>query len=341
MACLLLDLGPGDEVIVPSFTFTSTANVVATRGATPVFVDVESDTLNVLATGVSAAITARTKAVIIVHYAGTPCNIDAIKEICDPLGIPIIEDAAHALGSLYKSRPIGSISPISCFSFHETKNIQCGEGGALLLRDESLINRACVIRDKGTNRADYERGAIDRYRWVGTGGGYRIPEVSAAVLNAQLEELEEITANRISSWNKYFEALRPAEKAGFLTLPRRSAESSHNAHIFHVILRRPELRSTLLGALADEKIIATSHYTALHDSPAGVKYGRTASERGRLANAAWADRAIVRLPLWFGMTWEPEFVAERLSTHLSTLIDTETSAPEYTGTQGLSRTTAA
>ena len=320
MACILLDIGPGDEVIVPSFTFTSTANVVATRGATPVFVDVQPKTLNILASEIAAAITPRTKAVIIVHYAGNPSEIDAINNVCLAHGITLIEDAAHALHASYKSKPIGSTAPICCFSFHETKNIQCGEGGALILRDGDLIERACVVRDKGTNRAEFERGTTDRYRWVGTGGGYKIPEISAAILNAQLQCIDEITADRIRSWNKYFDALEPAENAGYLSRPLKTVDGTHNAHIFYVILQKPELRAALLRILAEEQIEATSHYTALHESPAGIRFGRTVNGMNSLPNAARADRSIVRLPLWFGMTWEPEFVASKVTTALARLI---------------------
>lgn len=326
MACILLDIGPGDEVIVPSFTFTSTANVVATRGATPVFVDIQPDTLNILVSEVAAAITPRTKAVIIVHYAGNPSDIDAINKICLSHGIVLIEDAAHAIHASYKSKHIGSTSPICCFSFHETKNIQCGEGGALLLRDGALIERACVVRDKGTNRAEFERGTTERYRWVGTGGGFKIPEISAAILNTQLQCIDEITADRIRTWNKYFDALEPAENAGYLSRPLTTFDGTHNAHIFYVILQKPELRAPLLRILAEEQIEATSHYTALHESPAGIRYGRTANGTNSLPNATHADRSIVRLPLWFGMTWEPGFVADRVTAALAKLTSSDTTS---------------
>jgi dTDP-4-amino-4,6-dideoxygalactose transaminase len=301
MAGLLLDLQPGDEVIVPSFTFVSTANAFALRGAVPVFVDVSPDTLNVDPAAIAPAIGARTKAIVVVHYGGVACDMEAIMELAERHGLAVVEDAAHALPASLDGRPLGSIGHLSTFSFHETKNVQCGEGGALAVNDPSLVERAEIIQDKGTDRARFFRGQVDKYTWRDLGSSFLLSEVAAAFLWAQLEQLDRITADRKRLWDRYHESLAPLEESGLLRRPIVPDGCVHSGHLYYVLVPTGELRPRVIESLADRGIHAPFHYVPLHSSPAGRRLGR-ASEPLAVTDD-YAER-LLRLPLWVGL--EPE-----------------------------------
>jgi dTDP-4-amino-4,6-dideoxygalactose transaminase len=295
MAALLLDLEPGDEVIMPSFTFVSTANAVVLRGATPVFVDVRSDTLNLDEGLVEAAVTERTKAIVVVHYAGVPCELDAFARVAEERGIALVEDAAQALLSRYRGRPVGAAGALGALSFHETKNVSSGEGGALLLSDPQLIERAEILRDKGTDRKRFFRGQVDKYTWVDVGSSYGASDLTAAFLFAQLEAADELLAQRLERWNAYHEALAELEDEGLLRRPRVPGHVDHNAHTYYVLVASRHVRDELIAALEERDINAVFHYVPLHSSDAGRRFGRTS---GSLATTEWASDCLVRLPLW-------------------------------------------
>jgi dTDP-4-amino-4,6-dideoxygalactose transaminase len=295
MAALLADLEPGDEVILPSFTFTSTANAVALRGAIPVFVDIRSDTLNLDEAQVQDAITTRTRAVIVVHYAGVACAMDAFEVIAQRNGLFLIEDAAQALLSTYKGRPLGAIGSLGTISFHDSKNIVSGEGGALLIRDPRLISRAEIIREKGTNRSAFFRGQVDKYTWVDLGSSYLPSEITAAFLYAQLEYARSLTDERLRVWNRYHEAFAALEHAGRVRRPIVPADCGHNAHLYYLLLSDLSERTRLIARLKDRGIKALFHYVPLHDAPAGRRYGRA---HGTLDVTSNASERLVRLPLW-------------------------------------------
>ena len=292
MAALLLNLQPGDEVIMPSFTFVSTANAVALRGAVPVFVDVRPDTLNIDENKIADAVTPKTKAIFVVHYAGVSAEMDTIKKVAG--SIPIVEDAAQALLSKYKGHPLGSIGDIGCISFHETKNIVSGEGGALLTRNEKFGQRAEIIREKGTNRSQFFRGQVDKYTWVDLGSSYLPSDILAALLLAQLERAQAITAARLEIWQSYFNALKPLASLG-ITLPTIPPECEHNAHIFYLLTRSLEERTELTTYLKEVGIQAPFHYVPLHSSPGGKRFGR-AADAMTVTNDI-SDR-LIRLPLF-------------------------------------------
>lgn len=292
MAALLLNLQPGDEVIMPSFTFVSTANAVALRGAVPVFVDVRPDTLNIDENKIAAAITPKTKAIFAVHYAGVSAEMDTIKKIAG--SIPIVEDAAQALLSKYKGQPLGSIGDIGCISFHETKNIVSGEGGALLTRNDKFGQRAEILREKGTNRSQFFRGQVDKYTWVDLGSSYLPSDILAALLLAQLERAQAITAARLRIWESYFGAFNPLTSIG-VTLPTIPPECEHNAHIFYLLTRSLDERTELTTYLKDVGIQAPFHYVPLHSSPGGKRFGRAADEMTVTNDIS--DR-LIRLPLF-------------------------------------------
>lgn len=296
MAAILADVQPGDEVILPSFTFVSTANAFVLRGAIPVFVDVEPDTLNVDPEQVRNAVTPRTRAIVAMHYAGIACDMDALLEIGRSAGAMIIEDAAQALLADWNGRPLGSIGAMGALSFHETKNVTSGEGGCLLINDPALIERAEIVREKGTNRSRFHRGEVDKYTWVDLGSSYLPSELTAAFLLAQLEQSAAITAARRRVWTWYHEALEPLESDGLLTRPRTGAG---NAHIYSVILPSLEKRTALIDALKRERIGAVFHYVPLHSSPAGRRFGRTS---GSLSVTEDLSDRLLRLPLWADMT---------------------------------------
>lgn len=305
MAAILCDLKPGDEVIMPSFTFVSTANAVVLRGAVPVFVDVDPTTINIDTAAVEAAITERTKAVFVVHYAGVPCDMDAINATASAHGLKVVEDAAQALGSIYKGRPAGSLGHLAAISFHETKNLVSGEGGALAVNDPELIQRAEIIREKGTNRSRFLRGEVDKYTWVDIGSSYLPSELIAAFLHAQLDQLDGITADRMATWNAYHAALAPLETAGRLRRPSIPADVGHNAHIYYVLLPAEVPRDRFISAMKAAGISPSFHYVPLHSSPAGRRYGRTA---GDLPVTDRIAETLVRLPLYYGMSDERERV---------------------------------
>jgi len=299
MAALLLDLEPGDEVVMPSFTFVSTANAFVLRGATPVFVDIRPDTLNLDERLVDDAITERTKAVVPVHYAGVPCELDAIGAVAKRHVIAVVEDAAQALGSTYKGRPAGALGDLAALSFHETKNVTSAEGGALLVSRPDLIERAEVIRDKGTDRSRFFRGQVDKYSWVDLGSSYGLSELNAAFLWAQLEAAEELTRDRMRTWWQYHHGLEPLEERGLLRRPVVPDDVQHNAHIYYVLVPDLAARTEVLAELGRADVNAVFHYVPLHSSEGGRKYGRA---HGDLRHSEETAERLIRLPIWSGMS---------------------------------------
>ncbi len=295
MAAILSEVEPGDEVILPSFTFVSTANAFVLRGAVPVFVDIRKDTLNLDERLIEAAITPRTRAIVPVHYAGVACEMDAIKAIATRHNLLVIEDAAQAVGSKYQGRPLGSIGELAALSFHETKNVISGEGGALLINDLHFAERAEIIREKGTNRSAFFRGQVDKYTWVDIGSSYLPSEVVAAFLCAQLEQVEQLNARRHALWQQYHERLQPLEERGLLRRPIVPANCEHNAHLYYVLLPTLAQRTAFIADLKARGIGAVFHYIPLHSTPAGRKYSRAV---GDLPVSDAAGERLVRLPLW-------------------------------------------
>lgn len=298
MAAMLADIQPGDEVIMPSYTFVSTANAFVLRGGVPVFVDIRPDTLNLDETLIEAAITSRTKAIVPVHYAGVACEMDAIMDIAQRHKLLVIEDAAQAVMSHYHGKPLGAIGQLGAYSFHETKNIIAGEGGALLVNDERFAERAEVIREKGTNRSQFFRGQIDKYTWMDIGSSYLPGEVIAAFLWAQMEEAENITQRRLELWHRYHAALLPLEEVGKLRRPIIPPGCQHNAHMYYILLNSLEKRSEVISKLKAQGVHAVFHYVPLHSSPAGKKYGR---HNGVLQHTDNLSDRLLRLPLWLDM----------------------------------------
>ena len=298
MAAILAGIGPGDEVVMPSYTFVSTANAFVLRGGVPVFVDVRPDTLNIDETLIEAAVTPRTRAVVAVHYAGVGCEMEAILDIAQRRRLLVIEDAAQGLMTEHRGRSLGAIGQLGAVSFHETKNVISGEGGALLVNDPGFIERAEIVREKGTNRSSFFRGEVDKYTWVDIGSSYLPGEIIAAFLWAQLEEAEAITARRVELWNRYHARLEACERAGRIRRPVIPAGCRHNAHLYYVLLPSLERRNRLIERLRARGIGAVFHYVPLHSSPAGRRYGRTASA---MTNTERAGDCLLRLPLWLGM----------------------------------------
>lgn len=299
MAALLLELVPGDEVIMPSFTFPSTANAVALRGAVPVFVDIRADTLNLDERRIEAAIGPRTRAVLPVHYAGVACEMEAIIAIAQHHKLMVIEDAAQGVGATWRGKALGSIGDLGALSFHATKNIVSGEGGALLVADDAMARDGEIIREKGTDRAQLVRGEIDRYEWQGLGSSYLPSELTAAFLLAQLEAVTEITARRVEIWEMLHDALEPLEAAGRIRRPIIPPDCGHNGHIYYVLLSDPAERPGVRASLAAEGIQLLSHYEPLHLSPAGRRFGKSAHHMD--VTEASASR-LLRLPVWPDMT---------------------------------------
>ena len=314
MATLLCGLKEGDEVILPSFTFSSTANAVVLTGATPVFVDIRPDTMNLDETKIEAAITDRTKAIMPVHYAGVACEMDTIMDIAKRHGLKVIEDAAQGVMSYYKGRALGTIGDFGCYSFHETKNYSMGEGGALILTHKEDVEPAEILREKGTNRARFFRGQIDKYTWVEYGSSYLPSDMNAAYLWAQLLEADRINEDRLATWNAYAEAFRPLaqEGEGKIELPTVPADCVHNAHMFYVKLRDLAQRTAFIQYLRDREISSVFHYIPLHSSPAGLKFGRFCGED--VYTTRESDR-LARLPLYYGM--KPEDRERVIDTVLS------------------------
>lgn len=302
MSALLLDVGPGDEVILPSFTFSSTATAYALRGATLVFVDCRPDTLNLDERRLEAAITERTKAVVVVHYAGVACEMDAINDIAARHGLAVVEDNAHGLGGAYRGRPLGSLGALATQSFHETKNVHCGEGGALIVNDELLYDRAEVIREKGTNRSQFFRGMVDKYRWVDIGSSYLPSELVAAFLTAQLESFADIQRRRHAVWNAYHGRLAAWALGNGVARPTVPPGRTHPAHLYYLLMPDLADRQGLLSHLKNHGVHATFHYQPLHSAPAGRRYGRT-GPGGCPTTEDVADR-LIRMPLYAGMTGE-------------------------------------
>jgi len=299
MAAILAGTAPGDEIIMPSYTFSSTANAFVLRGGSPVFVDIRPDTLNLDETKIEAAITPRTKAIVPVHYAGVGCEMDAIMAIAERHHLLVIEDAAQGVRSEYKGRPLGGIGHLGCLSFHETKNIIAGEGGALLINDERFVGRAEVIREKGTNRSEFFRGEVDKYTWVDVGSSYLPGEIVAAFLWAQMEDVKRITDKRLAIWNTYDAGLNGLERKGVLRLPVVPAECKHNAHMFYVLFDDLESRTRAIESLNRNDITAVFHYVPLHSSPAGVKFGRA---HGDMTVTNHTSDRLLRLPLYYDMS---------------------------------------
>jgi dTDP-4-amino-4,6-dideoxygalactose transaminase len=292
MAMLLCGVGPGDEVILPSFTFVSTANAIAMRGAEPVFIDIRPDTLNLDETLLEKAITDNTRAVVPVHYAGVGAEMDAVMRIAEKHGLMVVEDAAQAVTSTYKDRMLGTIGDLGCWSFHETKNFISGEGGALVINDAELIERAEMLREKGTDRSRFFRGQVDKYTWVDLGSSFLPSELVAAFLYAQLEGADEVKGRREAIWRQYYEKLEPL--SDFLRLPVVPKECRHNAHLFYILLPSESHRDALITHLREQSIMAVFHYLPLHTSPMGQKLGH----RGRLPVTEDISARLVRLPCY-------------------------------------------
>jgi dTDP-4-amino-4,6-dideoxygalactose transaminase len=298
MTAILADLQPGDEVIMPSFTFVSTANAFVLRGGVPVFVDIRPDTLNIDETKIATAITSRTRAIVVVHYAGVACAMDSIMEIARKHNLLLIEDAAQGIMSTYKGQPLGAIGQLATVSFHETKNIISGEGGALLVNAEQFVERAVILREKGTNRSQFFRGQVDKYTWVDIGSSFLPGEIIGAFLWAQMEEADAITKRRLKMWDTYHQSLAPLEKAGKIRRPIVPAECQHNAHMYYVLLPDLRRRTEFIAKLKEKDIAAVFHYVPLHNSPMGIKHCRSI---GDLPITRDISDRLVRLPLWLGL----------------------------------------
>lgn len=298
MAALLADIKPGDEVIMPSYTFVSTANAFVLRGAVVVFVDIRPDTMNIDENLIEAAITKRTKVIVPVHYAGVACEMEKIMEIAQKYNLCVIEDAAQGVMSSYKGMALGTIGDYGCYSFHETKNYSMGEGGALLIKDPEKVEDAEVIREKGTNRSKFFRGQIDKYSWVDKGSSYLPSELNAAYLFAQLEKAEEINENRLRSWNMYYEQLKCLMESGDIELPFIPDNCVHNAHMFYIKAKDLEVRTKLIGYLREKGVGSVFHYIPLHSSIAGKKFGRF---NGEDIYTTKESERLLRLPLYYGL----------------------------------------
>ncbi len=303
MASLLCELQPGDEVILPSFTFSSTANAFVNYGARLVFVDIRPDTMNIDETKIEAAITDRTKVIVAMHYAGVACEMDTIMDIARRRKLLVIEDAAQAVMSTYKGRPLGTIGDFGCFSFHETKNYSMGEGGAILINAPQYVERAEILREKGTDRARFFRGQVDKYTWVDLGDSFLPSELNAAYLWAQLEMADEINDDRLKSWNRYNEAFADLKAKGLVELPFIPEGCVHNAHMFYLKCRDLTERTAFIQFLKERDILAVFHYVPLHSAPAGLRFGRFEGEDKY--TTAESDR-LVRLPLYYGLTDEDQ-----------------------------------
>jgi dTDP-4-amino-4,6-dideoxygalactose transaminase len=299
MSALLLNIQPGDEIIMPSYTFVSTANAFVLRGGVPVFIDIREDTMNMDESLIESAITPRTRAIVPVHYAGVACEMDTIMSIARQHGLRVIEDAAQGVMASYKNRALGSIGDVGVYSFHETKNLISGEGGALLVNDPELILRAEIIREKGTDRSQFFRGEVDKYTWQEVGSSFLPGELIAAFLWAQLEEADSITRQRLLLWQRYHDLLEPLEEKGLLRRPIIPEYCQHNAHMYYVLLPEDIDRQKVLDELQKNNIMAVFHYVPLHSSPAGQRFGRVSN--GLPITDSIASR-LLRLPIWMGLT---------------------------------------
>ena len=307
MAALLLDIQPGDEIILPSFTFVTSASAFVLRGAVPVFIDIRADTLNIDESLIEAAITPKTRAIVAVHYAGVPCEMDTIMAIAARHSLFVVEDAAQGLMSTYKGQALGSIGHLGCLSFHDTKNVVSGEGGALLINDDRFVRRAEIMRDKGTNRTQFLRGEVDKYTWVALGSSFLPSEIMAAFLWSQLERASEITSARMRLWETYHAAFAEAEAAGLVRRPALVPDSDHNAHMYYLIIPVEGERAKFISQLKAAGVQAVFHYVPLHSSPYGAQVGRVA---GSMTNTDALSECLVRLPLWVGLeTLQPHVVS--------------------------------
>ena len=304
MAAILADIKPGDEVIVPSYTFVSTANAFVLRGAKIVFVDIRPDTMNIDETKIEAAVTPRTKAIVPVHYAGVGCEMDTIMQIAEKYDLFVVEDAAQGMMATYKGKALGTIGHLGCYSFHETKNYTSGgEGGVLLINDERFVERAEIIREKGTNRNQFFRGEIDKYTWIDVGSSYLPSELQAAYLYAQLLNADIINRNRLDSWQYYFDAFEALERKNLVQRPFVPSECIHNAHMFYLKVKNPQERDTMIQYLKQHAITAQFHYVPLHDSPAGKRYGYFHGEAHFTINES---QRLVRLPMYYNISKEDQ-----------------------------------
>jgi dTDP-4-amino-4,6-dideoxygalactose transaminase len=318
MTAILADLSPGDEVIMPSFTFVSAANAFALRGAVPVFVDSDPHTLNIDPDAAAAAITERTKAIVVVHYGGVACEMDRILELTHLHDLMLIEDAAHSLPAFWNDRPLGSIGHLSTFSFHETKNVHCGEGGALAINDPRLVERAEVVQEKGTDRSRFFRGEVDKYTWQDLGSSYLLSEVGSAFLWAQLEQLDEITAERRDTWKRYHAAFADLERSDLARRPVVPDGCVHSGHLYYLLLPTAEGRDRLIQCLAADGVRSVFHYIPLHDSPAGSRIGRAS---GTMETASSASSRLLRLPLWSELgDSRTERVIDAVLTHVPEIV---------------------
>jgi len=299
MAAILIDIKEGDEIVMPSYTFPSTANAFITRGAKIVFVDIRPDTMNMDEKLIQPAITGKTKAIVPVHYAGISCEMDIIMGIAKKYNLYIIEDAAQGMMSKYKGKALGTIGHIGAYSFHETKNYTCGEGGAILINDDKFIKRTEIIREKGTNRSCFFRGEIDKYSWVDVGSSYLPSDLNAAFLFAQLEMAEEINSNRLNSWHLYYQNLKPLEEKEYIELPVIPESCKHNAHLFFIKVKNLDERTKLLKVFKKNRINAMFHYVPLHSSDAGLRYGRFCGVDRYTTNES---ERLIRLPLYYNMS---------------------------------------
>jgi dTDP-4-amino-4,6-dideoxygalactose transaminase len=299
MAALLLNIEAGDEIILPSYTFVSTANAFVLRGAVPVFVDIREDTLNIDERLIEDAITPRTKAIVPVHYAGVSCEMDVILAIAKRHGLKVVEDAAQGVAANYKGRALGAIGDLGAFSFHETKNIISGEGGCLLVNDPALAGRAEIIREKGTDRSRFFRGEVDKYTWQDVGSSFLPGDITAAFLWAQLEEVARITSGRLAIWHRYHDLLANLEQQGLIRRPIVPADCQHNGHLYYVLLAPGINRQDVLDEFRRNQIGALFHYVPLHSSPAGMRFGRS---HGDLPLTTSLSQRLIRLPMWFGLS---------------------------------------
>ena len=310
MAMLLCDIHPGDEVILPSYTFSSTATAAVLAGAKLVFVDIRPDTMNIDETKIEQAITDKTRVIIAMHYAGVACEMDTIMDIARRHDLKVVEDAAQGVMSSYKGKALGTIGDFGCYSFHETKNYSMGEGGALVINNPDYNERAEILREKGTNRAKFFRGQVDKYTWVDFGDSYLPSELNAAYLWAQLLHADEINENRLTSWHRYREAFLPLAEAGKIELQHIPAECTHNAHMFYLKCKNLEERTEFIRFLKENDILAVFHYIPLHSAPAGEKFGRFDGED--VYTTAESER-LVRLPMYYGLTEDDQNKVRRLA----------------------------
>ena len=308
MAAILLDIKEGDEIIMPSYTFVSTANAFVLRGGVPVFVDIRKDTLNIDEKRIEAAITSKTRAIVVVHYGGVSCEMDTIMSVASRYNILVVEDAAQGVMSKYKGRSLGSIGHLGCYSFHETKNIISGEGGALLVNDSELVSRAEIIREKGTNRSGFFRGEVSKYTWMDIGSSYLPGEITAAFLWAQITEAEQIVSRRLAIWNQYNSAFKKMAKSSLVSLPTVPNQIDHNAHMYYILLNDNQSRDKFIKEMKLANISCVFHYIPLHSAPQGIKSGRCSEVLDITSDIA---SRLVRLPLWLG-----------IEKHLDYIIDT-------------------